>query len=207
MKALLIVDVENDFTPGGALAVPDGDKVVPIINKILKHFTIIVASKDWHPPGHVSFASSHPGKKIGDVIIVDGINQVLWPDHCIRGSRGSAFVPELNKEPIISIFYKGTDQRIDGYSAFFDNAHLQTTGLADFLQSRKVTDLYIAGLATDYCVLYSTMDALQLGFKVFIISDACRAINLNPNDERDAYEKMKPNGAKIITSKEIKISV
>jgi nicotinamidase/pyrazinamidase len=199
-KAFLIVDLQNDFMPDGALAVPHADEIIPIINKLIPKFSLVVASQDWHPINHVSFVRQHPKKMVGDIIKVQGQDQVLWPMHCVRTTRGAELTPSLHKEAIACCFYKGTDRWIDGYSAFFDNAHLKSTGLEDYLKSRGVVEIFIAGLATDYCVLYSTLDAIKLGFSVSVIADACRAINLHAQDEERAYERMKKAGAKIIQS-------
>jgi nicotinamidase/pyrazinamidase len=200
MKTLLIVDLQNDFMPGGALAVPDADQIVPIINKLLPHFDLILATQDWHPENHVSFAVNHPGKKVGDRIEVQGVTQILWPVHCVRNTKGAELVSTLQKERIASLFYKGTDKLIDSYSAFFDNAHKRSTGLYDYLASRNIEEIYVAGVATDYCVLYSVLDALKLGLQVHVITDACRGINLYPGDVEAAFATMSAKGAKIVTS-------
>lgn len=200
MRTLIIVDLQNDFMPGGALGVPEADRVIPIVNKIMPHFSLILATQDWHPSDHVSFAANHRGKKPGDVVEVKGISQILWPVHCVRNSKGAELVKELKKEKIESIFYKGTDKEIDSYSAFFDNAHLRSTGLHEYLSSRGIKEIHIAGVATDYCVLYSVLDALELGHSVTVISDACRGINLYPGDVEAAFAKMMGRGAKVITS-------
>lgn len=203
MKILLVVDMQNDFMPGGALGVREGNEIIPIINKAINKFPLVLATQDWHPRDHVSFAANHPGKKVGEIIDVEGIPQILWPVHCVRQTHGAELVAGLHKEPIASIFYKGTDKWIDSYSAFFDNARKKATGLEEYLRSRNIHDIYIAGVATDYCVLYSAIDALDLGFSVKIIQDACRGINLKPDDVKEAIQAMEQKGAKIITSKEL----
>lgn len=200
MKTLLIVDVQNDFMPGGSLGVPEADQIIPVINRILPKFSLVIATQDWHPADHVSFARNHPGKKVGDVIEVQGIEQILWPVHCVRSTKGAELVPGLNKEMIANIFYKGTDKTIDSYSAFFDNARRKSTGLFDYLKSSGIKEIYICGVATDYCVLYSVIDALDLGLSVFVISDACRGINLFPGDCESAFATMVEKGAKLIPS-------
>jgi nicotinamidase/pyrazinamidase len=200
---LVIVDMQNDFMPGGALGVPNGNQVVPILNVLMPKFPLVVATQDWHPADHVSFAPNHPGKKVGDSIKVDQIDQILWPIHCVRNTHGAELISTLNRENIASFFFKGTDKNIDSYSAFFDNAHRKSTGLGDYLKSRGITDIYLAGVATDYCVLYSTMDAVDLGFTMHVIADACRAINLSPRDDERAFEAMRKKGAKVITSKDM----
>jgi nicotinamidase/pyrazinamidase len=203
MRALILVDLQNDFMPGGALGVPHADEVIPLINELIMKFNIVLATLDWHPADHMSFASSHPGKKIGDVVNVQGIEQILWPAHCVRNTAGGELVSTLNKSGIESLFYKGTDKWIDSYSAFFDNARHKSTGLDEFLATRGISEIYIAGVATDYCVLYSVLDAISLGFKVFVIADCCKAINLHSDDEKKAWEKMKSAGAKVVTSIDI----
>jgi len=203
MKALVIVDIQNDFMPGGALAVPSADEIIPMINALIPKFSFVVATKDWHPPDHVSFAANHPGRKIGDVIRVGDIDQILWPVHCVRNTHGADFVSSLDTANFASIFYKGTDKNIDSYSAFFDNAHRKSTGLGDYLKSRGVNEIYLGGLTTDYCILYSTMDAVDLGFKVKVVVDACRPINLDPRDEQRSFEAMAAKGARIIKSSDL----
>lgn len=202
-SALVIVDMQNDFMPNGALGVPKADEIIPVLNRIIPKFSLVVSTQDWHPSNHKSFATNHPGKKPGDIIFLEGIDQVLWPPHCIRNTKGAELVAALNKEPIEAVFYKGTDESIDSYSAFFDNARRKSTGLADFLHSRKIDELYVVGVATDYCVLYSVIDAIDLGFKVHVIADCCRAINLDPDDEKDAFATMKEKGADIISSQDL----
>jgi nicotinamidase/pyrazinamidase len=202
-KALLIVDMQNDFMPGGALGVPLADQLIPIINALIPKFPLVVASLDWHPADHVSFAENHPGKNRGDIVTVKGKDQVLWPVHCVRATKGAELIDRLRKASIASYFYKGTEKSIDGYSAFFDNAQLKSTGLGDYLRSRGINAIYIAGVSTDYCVLYSTIDAIDLGFSVFVVKDACRAINLHPDDEQNAWTAMAEKGAHIVPSSEI----
>lgn len=203
MKTLLIVDMQNDFMPGGSLPVPHGDEIIPLINQLIPKFDLVLATQDWHPHDHISFAANHPGKKPGELLKLDGMEQILWPVHCVRGTKGAELVGALSKEAIAAIFYKGTDQMIDSYSTFFDNARGKSTGLDEYLETRGIDELHIAGVATDYCVLYSVLDALEIGFKVTVISDACRAINLKPEDEQKALKLMHKKGARIITSKEI----
>ncbi len=195
-EALLIVDLQYDFMPGGALGVKGGDEIIPVINKLMGKFDYTVASQDWHPKGHISFASTH-GKKVGEIIEVDGIEQELWPIHCVEHTHGAALVKELKKDSIDRYFYKGTDLNIDSYSAFFDNDKEHETELDHFLREKGVTKLYIAGLTTDFCVKFSALDALDLGYEVVVIKDACRAVH----DEKGALEEMKQAGAQIITSR------
>ncbi len=203
MKTLVVVDMQNDFLPGGALGVKGGDEIVPIINALIPKFDLIVATLDWHPPDHMSFASQHSGKKIGDVVKVKGVEQILWPDHCIQGTHGAEIVSTLKRDKIAKYFYKGTDKYINSFSAFFDNARRQSTGLEDYLKSKHVREIHLAGLATDYCVLYSALDAADLGFSVTVIMDACRAINLKPHDEELAFAAIAARGGKLVSSAEI----
>lgn len=203
MKGLLIVDIQDDFLPGGALGVKDGDLVIPVINQLVKMpFDYIVASMDWHPKGHGSFASTH-AKKPGEIISLEGLKQILWPDHCIQGTKGAEISSLLDVSKVDSYVPKGTEANIDSYSAFFDNGHKKATGLDALLKQHGVKEVYIAGLATDYCVKYSTLDALSLGYKVFVVSDACRAVNLSPFDEKEALQEMRNAGAVVLTSHEV----
>ncbi|MDB6081871.1 MAG: pncA [Chlamydiia bacterium] len=199
-KALIIVDVQNDFLRGGALAVPKGDKVIDPINRLLKlPFDQIIASQDFHPKKHVSFAGTW-GKNVGDRLIVDGIEQILWPDHCVEGTKGVEFSPLLDTSHFDKVIHKGIDSAIDSYSTFFDNEELKSTGLEDYLHSNGIKEIYFAGLATDYCVLYSVLDATRLGFQSYVILDACRGINLHSDDVECAVEEMKRIGAIVTTS-------
>ncbi len=200
MNALLLVDIQNDFLPGGALGVPDGDKVVPIANRLQGLFQLVVASQDWHPADHGSFATNHPGKRPGEIIELNGLQQILWPVHCVQGTPGAAFAPNLDTCRLARVFHKGTDPTVDSYSALFDNGHRKATGLGDFLKGRGVTDLFIAGLATDYCVKYTALDAVGLGFRTHVIEDACRGVNLKPDDVDRAIAEMKRAGVQITRS-------
>ena len=193
-----MVDLQNDFVPGGALSVPNGDQVIPIANKLQRDYSLVVATQDWHPPNHGSFAVNHEGKKPGDRILLDGIEQILWPLHCVQETPGADFVPALDRSRIDRVFQKGTDPRIDSYSALFDNAHRRSTGLAEYLQEQSVTDVYLLGLALDYCVKFSALDARRLGFNTCVILDACRGIALQPDDLEKALEEMRRAGAKIV---------
>jgi nicotinamidase/pyrazinamidase len=177
MKALLLIDIQNDFLPGGRLAVAEGDAIISLVNDLQPKFELVVATQDWHPAGHQSFASSHTGRAQFDEIDLHGLPQVLWPDHCTQASDGAALAPALQTERIEAIFRKGMNPEIDSYSAFFDNGHRKSTGLADYLRGRGVTEVYIAGLAADYCVYFSAKDALAAGFAATIIEDATRAIS------------------------------
>lgn len=202
-KALILVDIQNDFIPGGALAVAEGDQVVPIANALQDAFDLIVATQDWHPANHGSFASQYPGRKVGDRIELAGQPQVLWPDHCVQGSHGAEFHPQLDRRRIAAIFRKGVDPDIDSYSGFFDNGHRRGTGLHEYLAEQGVSEVYIAGLATDYCVRYTALDALQLGYRTHVIVDACRGVNLQPGDVGQAIAAMREAGADITTSGQV----
>ena len=204
MNALLLVDLQNDFMPHGALGVAGGDQVVPIANRMAdsKRFDLVLATQDWHPPNHGSFAANHPGRKPGDIIDLDGIAQILWPVHCVQGTRGAEFAPGFRTDRVERVFQKGTDPRIDSYSAFFDNAHRKSTGLGEFLRERGVVDVFILGLATDYCVRYSVLDARHLGFSVIVLTDGCRAVNVHAGDDERALATMREAGAAAMTTGE-----
>ena len=197
MKALLIVDLQNDFLPGGALAIPKGNQIIPTINSLLEKFSCVVASKDWHPPGHISFASRH-GKQPGEVIDTEIGKQILWPDHCIQDTSGAAFSSQLNTQKVQKVFFKGVDPEIDSYSAFYDNAHLRSTGLEAYLRSLHVDEIVIVGLATEYCVKYTSLDAIQLGFKTYVVADACMGIHLQSEDVDFAVKQMESAGVCIV---------
>jgi len=202
-KALILVDLQNDFCPGGSLAVSEGDQVIPIANRLQKEFELVVATKDWHPPYHVSFASTHPGHRVGDFILIDGFKQELWPDHCVQGHPGAEFHPQLDTDQIHKIVHKGVDLKIDSYSAFFDNEHLRSTGLGEYLREKGVEEVYIMGLATDYCVKFSCRDAIKLGFKVYVIEDGCRGVELKPGDIQAAFKEMQDEGVVLVKSREL----
>lgn len=182
MHALIVVDIQNDFVPGGALAVAGGDEIIPVVNKLQDSFDLVVATQDWHPVDHKSFASNHKGKKPFETIILHGLDQVLWPDHCIQGSLGAELHKDLKLNKVEAIFRKGMDADIDSYSGFYDNGYKKSTGLAGYLRERKVKKLYVCGLAADYCVFYTTKDALKENFDTYVIEDATRAIDVNGFD-------------------------
>ena len=204
MNALIIVDLQNDFLPGGALAVPHGDEVIPLADELQRRFDLVVATKDWHPADHGSFAENHLGKKPGDRIILDGIEQILWPVHCVQNTHGAEFAPSFDTSRIVHVFHKGTERNIDSYSTFFDNAHRKSTGLSEYLQEQKVTDVYLLGLATDYCVKYSALDAVTLGFKTHVVIDGCRGVELNAGDTQAAIDEMREAGVEIVTSADLR---
>ena len=178
-EVLLIVDVQNDFCPGGALAVPDGDAIVPVVNKLATGFPHVILTQDWHPPGHASFASSHPGKQPFDTIEVSYGEQILWPDHCVQGTQGAAFHPGLDVPHAELVIRKGFRRAIDSYSAFRENDRRTPTGLASYLKERGFEHITLCGLATDFCVLFSAIDAREAGFQVSIVTSACRGIDVD----------------------------
>ena len=203
MNALIIVDLQNDFLPGGALPVPHGDEVIPLANELQQGFELVLATQDWHPPDHGSFAANHPGKKPGDCIILDGIEQILWPVHCVQNTHGAEFAAAFDTGRIAHVFHKGIDPKIDSYSTFFDNVHRRHTGLAHFLEKGGIEDIYLMGLALDYCVKYSALDARHLGLNTHVILDGCRGIELESGDIDRALDEMKRAGAILLTSTEL----
>lgn len=198
MKALVIVDAQIDFMPGGALAIANGDSIVPVINKLLPEFELVVATQDWHPANHASFASNHQGKKPFDIIELFGMDQVLWPDHCVQGTKGSGFHPEMETIKITAIFRKGINPEIDSYSGFFDNSHLHSTGLAGYLREKGANELYFCGLAADICVYFTIIDALNEGFKAVLIEDA--TCPLNPDEFIKIRKELQDKGVEIMQS-------
>jgi nicotinamidase/pyrazinamidase len=201
--ALVMVDIQNDFCEGGSLAVPEGSAIVELANALQPHFDLVIATQDWHPQDHTSFAANHQDTNVGDVVSLDGISQIMWPVHCVQNSMGAQFHPRLDVSRIHKIVHKGADRLIDSYSAFFDNAHLRSTGLADYLQEHGVEEVYIIGLATDYCVKYSCLDAAKLKLKTHVIIDACRGIDLTAGDIDKALAEMVAVGVDIIYSESI----
>ncbi len=214
-KALLVIDIQNDFLPGGALPVPSGNDVIEVANKLISMkgdcFDYVVTSQDAHPPGHKSFASQHPGKIPGDLISLNGLQQILWPDHCVQGTRGSEFAKNLIVDQFDAVFKKGVKTDVDSYSAFFDNTSLDRsrgvadgmsgdTGLHGWLESKDVSRLVMMGLATDYCVLFSVIDALKLGYDVTVVTDGCRGVDMERDDSARALARMQALGARLITS-------
>jgi nicotinamidase/pyrazinamidase len=205
--ALLLIDLQNDFCPQGALAVSEGDRVIPIaldaIKQAQQNSVPVIATQDWHPAHHGSFASQSGGK-IGEMGELAGLEQIWWPDHCIQGSEGAEFHPQLNAAHFDHIVHKGTDASIDSYSAFFDNGRRASTELHQWLQRHQVNTLYMMGLATDYCVKYSVMDALHLGYRVVVITDGCRGVNIKPEDSKIALQQMQTLGATLMTLSDVK---
>lgn len=201
MKALITVDVQNDFLPGGNLAVPNGDEIISIINNLQKKFDLVVATQDWHPADHLSFASNHENQKPFNLIDLFGIQQVLWPDHCIQGTDGASFASGLKMEKVATIFRKGMDPNADSYSGFFDNGKKTDTGLSAYLKGKGVTEVYVCGLAADYCVYFTAKDAQGEGFKTYFIKDATREIA--EDTYAAALKDMEEHGIIITTSKEL----
>lgn len=201
MKTLIIIDAQNDFMPGGALAVPDGDLIVPLINKVVHEFDLVVTTQDWHPQDHLSFASNHEGKKSFEKTMLNGIDQTLWPDHCVQGSKGAEFHESLDFRSVEAIFRKGMDRTVDSYSGFFDNGRRKSTGLAGYLREKQVTELFLCGLAGDFCVAYTARDALKEGFSVTLIEDAIRSLG------GDSFQRIKEelliSGARTVHHSEV----
>ncbi|WP_432216723.1 bifunctional nicotinamidase/pyrazinamidase [Pseudomonas kribbensis] len=200
--ALLVIDVQNDFIPGGQLAVPEGDLIVPLINRLAEQFKQVVIAQDWHPAGHASFASSHPGRQPYEVIQLPYGEQTLWPDHCIQGSRGADFYSGLNLPHAQLIIRKGCNPDIDSYSAFLEADRATTTGLTGYLKERGIDTVYMVGLALDFCVMFSALDARAAGFNTFVVLDACRAIDMN-GSLASAMERMQVAGVGLIQSTEL----
>ena len=201
MKALIIVDVQNDFIPGGALGVVDGDQVIPIINNIMDLYDLVIATQDWHPKGHGSFAEAV--EDIGTVVDLQGLEQVLWPEHCVQGEFGAEFVANLNTDKVHAVFQKGTDPKIDSYSGLFDNGKLKATGLGQYLTEKKVKEVHVVGLATDYCVKFTALDLAAMGLDTVLVKDACRGVNLSLGDVDRAIEEMTANGIRVLNSNEL----
>ncbi|OHX68159.1 bifunctional nicotinamidase/pyrazinamidase [Flammeovirga pacifica] len=203
MRALIIIDVQKDFLANGFLVVPEGEKVIPVINNINHHFDVVVATKDWHPASHKSFACNHHEREVGEIVEVNDLPQILWPAHCVSNSDGAKFPEDLNTKVIEKVFEKGTKEDVDDYSGFFDNGKLNDTGLHDYLQSKGVKEVYVAGIALDFCVKYTALDAKALGYKTFMIEDASKGINFRPNDVQNAIIDMKVSGIRVIHSREL----
>lgn len=203
MRSLILVDLQNDFLPGGALAVPDGDAVIPIVNRLQARFPLVVATQDWHPANHGSFAANHPGRAVFSQVDLNGLPQTLWPMHCVQGTSGAELSSALDQARITKVFPKGTDPGIDSYSGFFDNGHRRATGLGEFLKAQGVTDVYVCGLATDYCVKFTALDAVDLGFKTHLIEDASRGVNIGPEDVKNAISEMQSKGVRVLQNREL----
>jgi len=203
MKTLVIIDVQNDFMPGGPLEVPEGNMIIPVINKIENYFDLIVATQDWHPADHRSFASNHLYKKPFDRVFLRGAEQILWPDHCIQGSSGAELHKDIETKKIAAIFRKGMDPEIDSYSGFYDNNHILTTGLAGYLREKGTSEIHFCGLAADICVYYSILDSISEGFSSILVEDASRP--LYPDKFDDVKCELAKKGAHIISSNELTV--
>jgi len=203
MKALILVDIQTDFLPGGALAVPDGDAIIPVVNRLQAKLPLVVATQDWHPANHGSFAANHSGKNVFEQIDLNGLPQTLWPVHCVQGTPGAELAIGLQRERIAKIFPKGTDAGIDSYSGLNDNGHRKSTGLGEWLKAKGVAEVFVCGLATDYCVKFTALDAAQLGFKTHFIEDASRGVNLQPNDVKNAIAEMSRAGIAVVQSQQV----
>jgi len=197
VNALILVDLQNDFMPGGALPVPDGDAVVPVANRVLPLFDLVVATQDWHPADHISFASQHAGARPGDRVKLNEAEQVLWPDHCIQGSHGAELHRDLDRRRIHHVVQKGFRRPVDSYSGLLDDRR-QPTGLHELLRANNITDVYVMGLATDYCVKHTALDAAALGFRTHLIAEGCRGVDLNPGDVQRALAHLASAGVEII---------
>ncbi|MEZ5329936.1 MAG: bifunctional nicotinamidase/pyrazinamidase [Verrucomicrobiales bacterium] len=197
MNALIVVDVQNDFLPGGALAVADGDAVIPVINRLMGEHDFVVATQDWHPADHGSFAANHPAANLGEVIDLNGLDQILWPVHCVQGSIGAEFAGKLDEHKFDAIFQKGTNPEIDSYSGFYDNGRRKSTGLAEWLRDRGVTHVTVVGLATDYCVRFTAEDAASEGFCTTVSLAGTRGVELQAGDIARAIEAMETLGVRI----------
>lgn len=200
MEALIVVDIQNDFVEGGALAVPGGLSIIPTVNQLMKEFPLVVATQDFHPSDHGSFADNHPNQNLYDVINLDGLDQVLWPRHCVQDTPGSEFVQGLDIRNFDKVVPKGTEANIDSYSGFFDNGHRKSTGLADYLRSKGVTEVFVCGIATDFCVKFTALDAVAEGFRTYLVEDACRGVNLAPDDVKNAVLEMEAAGVQVMQS-------
>jgi len=204
-NGLIITDIQNDFCPGGTLAVAEGDQIIPLVNRLAPKFDKVVATQDWHSPGHISFASKHQ-KRPYEIITINGIQQVLWPDHCVSGSLGAEFHKDLDLREVDLIIRKGNDPNIDSYSTFLENDKKTRTGLHFYLKGFGIQDLYFCGLATDYCVFYSAMDAIEMGFKATVILDACRGVDVPAGNIAASVQRMKERGIRVLNHDELSLS-
>ncbi len=204
MDALIIIDVQNDFCTNGRLEVPDGEKVVPVINALSDRFSLTVATQDWHPKGHISFASTHKMNP-GETIKLSSNDQMLWPDHCVQGSEGANFHPNLNRQNVNMILRKGCSPHLDSYSAFKENDHRTTTGLTAYLRGMGVSRVYLCGLATDYCVYFSALDAVEAGFDTVVLIDAVRAVDIPTGNLDKALTDMRQKGIQLVQSEKIDV--
>ncbi|WP_265823692.1 bifunctional nicotinamidase/pyrazinamidase [Geovibrio ferrireducens] len=202
--ALIVVDVQNDFCPGGALAVKNGSRVVPAINSLMDSFEVIVGTQDWHPVNHSSFASNNDAEPFS-VKTLNGVNQVMWPEHCIQGSNGADFHPDLHADAFNIIIRKGTNPDIDSYSAFTENDGVTVTGLRGWLSELDIKKVYITGLATDFCVLYTALDAVKAGFETYVIEDACKGVDFPEGNVVKAVSAMKEAGIRVVQAADVRL--
>ncbi len=200
MKALILVDLQNDYLPGGALPVPDGDAVIPVAQQLAAGFPLVVATQDWFAPDHLSFASQHENRNVGEALELAGRLQTLWPDHCIRKTYGAELAAGLQPGIVSHVFRKGTERTRDSYSGFFDSVGQHSTGLGEFLKDQQVAEVFILGLATDHCVRHTALDAIRLGFYTSVIEDGCRAVELIPGDTEASLAEMREAGVEIVHS-------
>ncbi len=206
-RALILVDIQNDFMPDGALPTHGGYEVVPVANRLIEQFDLVVATQDWHPPDHGSFASNHEGREPGEVIELNGLDQILWPDHCVQHSEGAEFVDELEVDRVDEIFQKGTNPEIDSYSGFYDNDHRQATGLGEFLKDEGVESIFLVGVATDYCVKFTALDGAEMGFETWVVVDGCRGVGRELDDLDAAFGEMREAGARLVDSSRLTASL
>ena len=200
MRALLLVDLQNDFMPGGPMGVAGGMDTVAVANRLMPYFDQVIATQDLHPLDHGSFITQHPGAQVGELVTLGGLPQTVWPVHCVQGTAGAALHGDLDQARVTKVFPKGTDPSVDSYSGFFDNGKRHATGLGDYLVQQGVRQVYVMGLATDYCVKATAMDAAELGFQTFLVVDGCRAVNLEPDDGMRALQTMEHAGIQLVTS-------
>jgi nicotinamidase/pyrazinamidase len=203
VNALLLIDLQNDFLPGGAVPVPHADAVPRLANQLQGAFKLAVATQDWHPANHKSFASSHPGRKPGDTALLRKARRTLWPAHCVQNTRGAELTPALMLNRVNKVFRKGIEADLDGYSAFFDDDHLRATGLHEYLQDKRVTDVYLMGLGTELCVKATALDAVALGFRTFLIEDACRSFSPDPAVAKGAIVELREAGVAILQCRDL----
>ena len=202
-RALVLIDLQNDFCPGGALAVARGDETIEVANRVARHFDTVVATQDWHPADHGSFAANRDDAQPYSVGELGGLPQVMWPVHCVQGTWGAEFHEGLDQQRVTKVFTKGTDVGIDSYSGFWDNGQRKSTGLADWLREQGIDTVYVLGLATDYCVKATAIDACREGFATYLVEDACRAVELKPGDGERAIEAMREAGVIVVDSGQI----
>ncbi len=198
MHALILVDIQNDFLQGGSLEVKEGDEIIPFVNEIMDDYDLVVATQDWHPKDHGSFASNHRGKNIGEVIKLNGLDQILWPNHCVQHSKGAEFSRGLNMHRVQMIFHKGTDPSIDSYSGMYDNGHLKSTGLGEYLKEEGVEEVTCVGLAADFCLKFTALDAVKkFRFRTHVLMRGTKAVNISPGDFEKSMEELRKAGVDV----------